>query len=305
MCQEATKPVRRVTLYEGQVRFIMERETPEERLAAWETVAAIAFPPDDDHKYVPPELPTDGGRLSPCDRVRRDVYNFIKDIIEYQAMKDSGKLKDSKKVEAGRLGAAVRFGRRGESSSASQAKDIVETADDLRAMPIVPKNQPSDVAEDDFTCYVAGGFRRRKVLSKDEQAAISEWDEKIPDAKALQAYLQKNYMYQNKKLVVSDEFCEFAYHKLAKIDRWISTRDRRPLHDIRQAVHYIALDYIKKAGEIRRAEKEEHRKDLEADLEMKNTQYSQQSPSDLATIERKRRRAAEKEAMAKILKGEL
>ena len=48
MCQEATKPVRRVTLYEGQVRFIMERETPEERLAAWETVAAIAFPPDEE-----------------------------------------------------------------------------------------------------------------------------------------------------------------------------------------------------------------------------------------------------------------
>lgn len=305
MCQEATKPVRRVTLYEGQVRFIMERETPEERLAAWETVAAIAFPPDDAHKYVPPALPTDGGRLSPCDRVRRDVYNFIKDIIEYQAMKDSGKLKDSKKVEAGRLGAAVRFGRRGESSSTSQAQEPVEPPDEIEALPTAPRNEPQSVADDDYRGYVAGGFRHKKSLTKDEQAAVSEWDRKIPDAKALQAFLKKNYMYQNKKLVVSDEFCDFAYHKLAKIDRWLSTRDQRPLHDIRQAVHYIALDYIKRAGEIRRAEKEEQRKDLEADFEMKNTQYSQQSSSELATIERKRRRAAEKEAMAKILKGEL
>ena len=122
---------------------------------------------------------------------------------------------------------------------------------------------------------MAGGFRHKKSLTKDEQAAVSEWDRKIPDAQALQAFLKKNYMYQNKKLVVSDEFCDFAYHKLAKIDRWLSTRDQRPLHDIRQAVHYIALDYIKRAGELRRAEKEEQRKDLEADFEMKNTQYSQ------------------------------
>lgn len=303
MCQVA-KPVRRVTLFEGQVKFIMERDTPEERLAAIETIFAIAFPPDDEHKYVPPALPTDGSRLSPCDRVRRDVYNFLRDVLERQAEKDSGK-KDPQKVEAGRLGALARFGDRGASSSSvsdatpSTAKVKVE----VRENPKI--DVPLPLQEDDLSGFVAGRYKFKRNLTDEEKAQVASWDKKIPDAKALQEFLKRNYMYQNKTLVITDEFCEFAYHKLAKIDRWISTRDRRPLHDIRQAVHYIALDYIKKAGEIRRAEKEEHRKDMEADFEMQTTRHSQQTPTELAAIERKRRRAAEREAMEKIMKGEL
>lgn len=303
MCQPA-KPVRRVTLFEGQVKFIMERDTPEERLAAIETIFAIAFPPDEDHKYVPPALPADGSRLSPCDRVRRDVYNFLKDVLERQAEKDSGK-KDPQKVEAGRLGALARFGDRGSSSAVNisptkkkEPKD--ETKESTPAVTI-----PRAILEDDFSSDIVGGTRYKRTLTDEEKAQVASWDKKIPDAKALQEFLKRNYMYQNKALVITDEFCDFAYHKLAKIDRWISTRDRRPLHDIRQAVHYIALDYIKKAGEIRRAEKEEHRKDMEADFEMQTTQHSRQTPTELAAIERKRRRAAEREAMEKIMKGEL
>lgn len=300
MCQ-AAKPVRRVTLFEGQVKFIMERDTPEERLAAIETIFAIAFPPDDEHKYVPPSLPEDGSKLSPCDRVRRDVYNFLKDVLEKQAEKDSGK-KDPQKVEAGRLGALARFGDRGSSSIGEvSSPKKKETKEETKSAVIVPKA----ILDDDFSSDIVGGIRYKRTLTDEEKAQIAAWDKKIPDAKALQEFLKRNYMYQNKALVITDEFCVFAYHKLAKIDRWISTRDRRPLHDIRQAVHYIALDYIKKAGEIRRAEKEEHRKDMEADFEMQTTQHSQQTPTELAAIERKRRRAAEREAMEKIMKGEL
>ena len=308
MCQ-ANKSVRRVTLFEGQVKFIMERDTPEERLAAWETIAAIAFPIDNEHKYVPPSLPTDGSKLSPVDRVRRDVYNFLKDVIEKQAEKDIEK-KDPKKVEAGRLGAVMRFGdRNGSSSDSSIGMDILRKEPKSENTRVAKESLvpiPSPVADPNSTNDVPmWGTRYKPNLTDAEKAEIAAWDKKIPSAKALQEYLQRNYMYQNKMTVITDEFCDFAYHKLAVIDRWISTRNRRPLHDIRQAIHYIALDYIKKAGEIRRAEQEEHRRDIEADFEMQTTQYSQQTPSELAAIERKRRRTAERQAMEKILKGEL
>ena len=58
MCKEANK-VRSIPLLEGHARWIMERETPEERLAAWETLVAIAFPPPYELPYVPPSLPVD------------------------------------------------------------------------------------------------------------------------------------------------------------------------------------------------------------------------------------------------------
>lgn len=310
MCQ-AAKPVRSVVLFEGQAKWIMERETPEERLAALEAILAIAFPPDEEHPYVPPPLPADGSRLSPCDKTKRDVYNLFKDLIESRAMRTNGKLKDLKKVEAGRLGAAMRFAKRGESSTAAEPLETetdveVESpqVDDMQSPATPSPVMPTPIAEDDFSGFVAGG-NGKVNLTKSDKMKIAGWDKKIPDAKALQEYLKTNYLFQNKKLVMTDEFCEFAYQKLAKIDMWISRRDNRPFNDIRHAVYWMSLDYMKKAGEIRRAEREEKRKDLEADLEMKNTMYSQQSPSEIATIERKRRRAAEKEAVSKIIKGEL
>lgn len=300
MCREA-KPIRSVVLFEGQVNWIMERETDEERLAAWETLIALAFPTEE-NKFEPPAKATKGNALTPCERVKRDVYNLFKDVIESRASKGGGKAKDIKKVEAGKLGAAVRYATgRGESSTSStdietsEQRGIIERDD----------GTPQDVIYDDFQRDVAGEYKYNQKLTSEEKEIIKKWDATIPNAGALREYLEKNYFYQNRKTILKLEFCEFAFHKLAKIDRWISTKNKRPLRDIRQAIHYIALDYIKKEGEIRRITEEERRKDIASEFETKTTIYGQQTASDLATIERKRRRAAEKKAMDKIIKGEL
>ena len=302
MCQEAAKPIRSVVLFEGQVKWIMERDTPEERLAAWEAISAIAFPDDDSVPYQPPMKPSDGAKLSPTDRVKRDVYNLFKDIIESRAIKNNGKLKDPKKVEAGRMGAAVRFGKRGESSAAvrdddEETPEVPEASNSVSDKPVVKKDAPKlpgAIANDDFSGDVAGGFKFEKSFTADEKAAIAAWDRRIPNPKALQEFLVKNYLYQNKQLVVSDKFCEYAYHQLAKIDRWISTRDRKPLRDIKTAIHYMALDFMRKSGEIRRAEKVEHSKDLEMDYSDNSADYADKLAADRRLMKQLEREAAEK-----------
>ena len=293
MCCES-KPIRCLTLFEGWVKWIRELDTAEERLAAWETFGAIAFPEDESRPYEPPPLPTNGSKLSVCDKVRRQVYNLFKAVIESNAIKNSWKGKDQKKVEAGRLGAAIRFGRNGESSTV-----VTSSEPEVGAKPT-----SLDVTRQE-EAIVNRSYTPRRRLTADDKEKIAEWNRTIPNASALQEYLRRNYMYQNTALILTPEFCEFAYHKLANIDKWISTRDKKPFNDIRNAIHYLALDYIKKSGEIRRAEKEEKRLDMEADFEMQTTLHSKQSPSDIAEKERKRRMDAEQKAMEMILKGEL
>ena len=41
-----SETVRSIVLDEGRVDWIMERATPEERLAAWDVLVAVAFPDD-------------------------------------------------------------------------------------------------------------------------------------------------------------------------------------------------------------------------------------------------------------------
>lgn len=311
------RPARSLILFEGQVKWIMERETPEEKLAAWEALTQIAFPQDEDSPFQPPPLPVNGEKMSPCDKAKRDVYNLFKDIIESRAVKYNGKLKDIRKVEAGRLGAAVRYGRRMDSSDDSGVVDLEEdaivtetNASDMQKEKKAPTariaNLPQSIAEDDFSnINVAGKRRDRRTLSKEDKEAIAEWDRKIPDADALQQYLQKNFLHATRATAIKPEFCQYAYHKLAKVDRWISTRDNRPLRDIRIAVHYIALDYIKQLGEVKRVEEEERRKNIESEYNLKTAEQNQQMQTELAAIERKRRRKAEREATEKIMKGEL
>lgn len=317
MCREG-KPDRSVTLYEGHVRCIMELDTPSERLAALETVFAIAFPPEEDKPYYPPELPTDGSKLSVEDKARRLAYNIFNGLIRYQGKKGDSRIKDKKKVEAGRIGAQIRWGDSSVSvvdASTSGAENKSAEDDNAfctavketgRELGIARQTAPKAVEEDDFTSgYEAGGYRYKRELTKAEKEAIAEWDKKIPNAQALQEFIKKNFLYATRGTALKPEFCEFAYHKLAKIDRWISSRDRRPLRDIRTAIHYIALEYNRQLGEVERAEKEEKRKNMEAEFQMKNTELSQMSATDLADLERRRRRQAEKEAAAKIKKGEL
>ena len=57
----------------------------------------------------------------------------------------------------------------------------------------------------------------------------------------------------------------------------------------------MALDYKQKNDKIKRIEKVEHAKDVKTEFEVLSTEQETQTPSDLAAIERKRRRIAEKE----------
>lgn len=317
MCQEA-KPIRSVVLFEGQVKWIMERDTPEERLAAWEAITSIAFPDDEKNPFRPPSIPTDGSRLTPSDRVKRDVYNLFKDIIESRAVKNNGKVKDIKKVEAGRLGAEARIAKRAESEAENnplpienpkiaeeirvpKKRGLSETVQDRR----VRSGASESVMEGSCKPNIPIGFRKNNNLSATDIERIAQWNAAIPDAAALKAYLKKNYMYQNKSLVCSDAFCEFAYQKLAKVDGWRSTRDGSALNDIRTAIHWMSIDYTKKNGEIRRVEEEERQKDADADFKRMSAEADRINPSELADKERKRRRKAEKEALQKIMRGEL
>lgn len=307
MCSDV-KPDRAVKLYEGHVRWIMNRSTPEERLAAWETIVAIAFPHDESQPYRPPEPHKDGSPLNSIESVCRDTYDIFSGLIRCQGKDGNGWYKDPKKVEAGRKGAAIRYGRSGASTVESTIEETalknIESPEPESIETKVVKS-PTPVQEDDFSGYEAGEFKYKRTLTKSELAAIKTWNEKIPNAEALKAYLAKNYLYQNRQVVLQDEFCAFAYHQLAKVSGWISSRDKRPFRDIRQAVHYIALDYIRKSGEIKRAEEEEKRKNMESAFETQKVELSKQSNTELASLERRRRRAAEKEAMEKIMKGEL
>ena len=301
MCRNA-KPDRSVKLYEGHLRVIMELETPEERLAAFETVFAIAFPKNEDKPYVPPELPEDGKKsLSKGDRARRLAYNIFNGLIRFQSKDGDGSIKDSRKVDSGRLGAAKRWGQKGDSSTASTDETSkVQTCNALSNQEV-----PQAIQEDDFTGYVAGRTSYRKDLTKEEKEIVADWDKKIPDAKALQAFLKDNYLLATRATALKLEFCEYAFQRLAREDRWISTRNGRPLRNINMAIHFLALSYVQQLGQVKRLENEERRKDLESEFNLKTTEQSQMSSTELADLERRRRRKAEKEAMEKILKGEL
>lgn len=296
------------------MKWIMERETPEERLAAWETVLKIAFPNECELPYAPPQTPSDGSRLSPCDRARRDTYNMMGDFIKSRMWELPMLGKDKRKVAAGRLGAAIRYGMESD-STADDVKTFEQPLPTL--MPSTPlllgqdKNNSSphvsraDMRAEDDAEYL----RRKKVdetkLSQRDREKVAEWDAKIPNAAALKEWLERNYLYQNRSLVCSDMFCEMAYNQLAIENHWISYKTGHAMTDIRNAIHWMAIDYLQKSRQIQRAEEEQHRLDMESEFETKVAHAAQQSPQELATIERKRRRLAEKQAMEMIVKGEL
>lgn len=305
MCQE--KPDRSVKLYEGHIRWIMELETAEERLAAWETVCKIAFPEDEGKPYVPPAMPLDGKPMDRCDRVRRQTYNIFNGLIRFTSKEGNGRIKNPKRVLAGRQGAAVRYGRVGGKTATPEGEDPIEDATDIEAINSDISLPAQDSNSGDSTvCEEALSPNGAKVhLTKAEEAKVKEWDALIPNADALHNYIVKNFVYATRNTAIKPEFSEYAYHKLAKVDRWTSTRDRKPLRNILTAIHYIALDYIKQLGEVKRVEQEERRKDIEAEYKLQNAELQQVSRTELADKERKRRRQAEKATMEKILRGEL
>lgn len=310
MCREG-QPDRSVTLYEGHVRCILELDSPLERLAALETVFAIAFPKDEDKPYVPPEIPTDGSRLSAEDKARRLAYNIFNGLIRHQGKRNEVRTKDQKKVGAGKRGAYVRWGDSSTVGLDDGAGDNGSSTADGKVEPhplptTIPTykapNVPKPVLEDDFSSvYEAGGYRKKRSLTEDEKREVEAWDKKIPNAEALLEFLDKNYFNSSRLIVLSKGFCEYAYQRLAKDERWISTRNNKPFRSISTVIHWLALDYQKQLMQMKKLEGEER----EAEFAMKNAELSKISSTELADIERRRRRKAEKEAMEKIMRGEL
>lgn len=313
MCKKNSN-IRTLVLLEGQVKWIMERETPAERLAAWETIVSIAFPNEYELPYTPPDLPSDGTKLSIEDRARRDTFHMVKDFLgcnlnELLIEKGSTQ-KDKKKVEAGRLGALIRYGY-GDSSDTS----VESESDD---MPPQTAEELTNIASGETTLEqypIArqlleetpfGGVRRREgTLSLDDKKRIAEWNKKIPNAAALKEWLERSYMMGNRDLVCSLPFCEYAYWRLAKESNWISSKTGKPLRNLHNPIHWMAIDYVKKVNQIKRAAEEEHRADMESDFANKQIQAVQMSSEEMAAIDRRRRKQAEKEAMEKIMRGEL
>ena len=269
----------------------MERESPEERLAAWETIVAIAFPQQDKPPYTPPK----GKSLSPCDRVRRDVYLMFKDIIESSHWERFGEVKNNRKVKAGIASAVARESRRMDSGTSTDS-DSSDSSDESLSMSPQLMNSAERICG-----TIRGNFGK---LTSYDLNKISEWRNKFPSATALLKYLDENYMFPNRKLVCTESFCDYAFSQLES-SNWCRSRNGKPLAKIDIAIHWMAVDYTKRVGDIRRLEQEEKRKDLETNLALQNTEISQLSADDFAAIERKRRRQAEKEAMQKLMEAEV
>ena len=263
-----------IVISEGQIAWIMERETDEERLAAWDVFAAISCP-DEGTKFEPPKPLKRCEKLTKIERVKRDAYNVLRGI---------------QRVTLTEINRA-RF-HNGESSV------IEDSMENSSSIPSYAMDEPT------FGRSSVRHGRRIDYnrLSKEDKEAIANWDKKIPNPKSLKEYLDKNYLYQNRLFVQSDEFCTYAFN-LLKGQRWLSTRTGKPLVSLVTAIFYIALDYKQKNDKIKRIEKVEHAKDIKTEFECLTTEQEMQTPSDLAALERKRRRIAEKESEEQYLKG--
>ena len=264
--QNEQRHIRSIVLDEGQVDWIMERSTPEERLAAWDTLVAVAFPEDPSQPYEPPKVKR-GGVLSPIERTQRDAYNIFKGISLH----------------------GVPYGE-SDSTACSGESTVAEE----RKMATV-----AEVA----TYDIGTPTRKPQNLTQADKEQIAEWNRIFPDSKSLYEYLDKNYFFSNRPLVCSEEFCNYALRQF-QIHKWINYKTGKPHKSIDRTIHYMALDYKRRIGEIRRAEEEERQKDLAAEFEAKSAHYEQQSPTDIATAERKRRLEAEERWMKKMIEGQ-
>lgn len=265
--QNDQRNVRSIVLDEGQVDWIMERETPEERLAAWDVLVAIAFPEDTALPYEPPKVKK-GSKLSPVERTKRDAYNIFKGIGLHG-------------VPYGESDSTAFFG---ESTS----------SDEHNVDSITDKSEP--------TYNRMYQTRIQQSLTQADNDQIAKWNRRFPDSKSLYEYLNKNYFFANRNLVCSEEFCNFALRQF-QTNNWINYKTEKPHKSIDRTIHYLALDYKRRCGEIRRAEEEERKKDLAAEFDAKVEKYDSIEPTDIATAERKRRIEAEERWLKKMMEG--
>jgi hypothetical protein len=257
--------IRSIVLDEGQVDWIMERETPEERLAAWDTLVAVAFPEDSTQPYEPPKMKR-GTKLSPVERTKRDAYNIFKRIGLH----------------------GVPYGESDSTASAGEST-------------VTEVQKPTPMIETTVTTYdLSCPTKMPQNLTQADKEQIAEWNRRFPDSKSLYDYLDKSYLYQNRNLVCSEEFCTYALRQL-QLHNWINYKTGKPHKSIDRTIHYIALDYKKRCGEIRRADEEERQKDMAAEFDAKVAKYDSMESTDIATAERKRRMEAEERWMRKMM----
>ena len=149
-----------IVISEGQIAWIMDRDTPEERLAAWEVFASVACPVDG-NPYQPPKQ-TRGVRMSLTDRVRRDAYNILRGI---------------QRVTMSELN-RMRF--QGCESSVASESSVCSSSTPTYSMDV-----PT------FGCQNGRRYGRIDFssLTPEDRKAIEDWNKKIPDHKALKSYL--------------------------------------------------------------------------------------------------------------------
>lgn len=345
MCRLIAKPERNVCIWEGWARWIAERDTTEEKLAAYETIMAIAFPEDESSPYTPPPKPTDGSKLSRCDLIRRDVYNQWHGVIEKKTGVVNQKTKSQVRAEAGRLGAAKRWGQRYRDDSTSGDSTVLiseEVSSDYASD--ISSIEPPKIAPQASTpttplkpttkedIVVVGGNTALRVpkpsplpqdglletlepyrkpnryeaqLSEGEKAQVATWRKKFPDAKALQNWIAKSWRLPNRKIATSDNFCNYAFAVLDEERNWCGALNHRPITNLGTTLHWLVITYMRQCAEIEVATKKIEREKREADFDERVSLANQNSPEEVADRLRKERLDAERDAMERIMRGEV
>ena len=290
---------KRIVLTEGQVQWIAERNTPEERLAAWDAITELMI------GALAYDMPVPYVGNDACGRTKRDSYLLFKDSIRTNDCDLQMQGKNPRRVAAGLAGASKRYGKQYGSSSTSVTDSSLsgEIADcppeqkTSKEEKLQAHSIPSQIVNDDFTSWAAGDSQKLKELTEADKKRIEELDKKFPDATSLQKYLESTYFLPNKTLVTSIAFCEYAWVTLAQEQRWVYQKTKKPIRNVNTAIHWLAIRFMELEGDIKRATVIEKKKDIETDFALKVAQQERVDERELAARERVERIKAER-AMA-------
>lgn len=321
---------RKFTFWEGWHNYIADLATDEERLAAYETITAIAFPKDENVPYMPPAQPTNGNPLSPADRVRRQVYHFTHGIIVTGSSINgkTGTVKDPVKVMCGKQGGRPRRRDFGDSTDESfPDNDFMPpepTPLSLRteppahlspsdpsedSIPQLSPSKPADMAEPpvdigDTPSRVWNGHYYQR-LTPQQQARIAQWNHDIPDAEALQKWIKRNLASANLSAYSNSmDLCEYAYNELAHTYQWVSSKSHRPFTSLAPTLAYLAQSFAQQQQRQELSKRKLNALEQQSALEIGELTAQNKSSSDIAALERKRRRQAERAAAAREMQKE-
>lgn len=337
-------PERKVCVWEGWARWIDERSSPEERLAAYETIMAIAFPKDEENPYQPPEVPNDGSHLSRADLTRRDVYNQWRGIIEHNSSRCPIGSDSPIRVElvtsglSDTCGDKVVIGMESSDIDGSDSDSVVTDHEEVEvdsygdsAVEQKPRRKSREAKRNGSLSIVERQEKERKEgdsnplvssamsefvqahnpmaramnLTKYDKAKIAEWNVKIPDAEALHRWIKENWAFPNGDVALSENFCSYAFNRLAKESNWCSSKTGKPFTTLHNVLHWLVIDYKQQVANLKSADKKIERELAQSEFDDKAAATGRMSPEELATLERRKRKAAEREAFARIKRGEV